>query len=432
MESVKGMFDIEIGFDVSTNEPIVLSEQARLLHEMIIGPTGSGLYSFTTLHQIKQDLKGISRGGRAGLIVLDSRDDMIRDVSKECEALGLQHINIIDFTRPAPQLNINPFKGPARIVASNFKEILSHIMGDQDEYFRGNQDEFVTFCILLGKTRFGDSFDLPMLHRIMTETRYLSILVDEVRKYTDEFLDEEPARQEVMKIVEYFDNEVLNYQWSDDPFDQRPISYPQGHKYEGMQVVLNRKETYIRGVKHLIGTILSHPDISQILSSSEGGLELDVFLGSFLKKGGVLLVNSGESDVSTFMGQLLVHTLQSAVFERSAFLAEVPVYLYINDMKTYMNYGLIRLLTLGRSYKVGVVCSMKELRDVDTDTDVFLSNVRNKVIYGGLNPDDLNRLSNKFQTPMTYEENRSLDFRHFVVDFVDEDLNAVQLRKAFI
>ncbi|MGV2886121.1 hypothetical protein [Paenibacillus taichungensis] len=443
METVKGAFDIELGIDVATKETIVLTEQARQMHQMILGPSGSGTYS--VLHQIKQDLKSISRGGKAGLVILDRRDYMFKVILKECEDLGLQTVNILDLTQPIPYLNINPFKGPARVVAVNFKEILSNVIGDQDEYFKGSQEKFVFHCIMLGKTRFGRHFDLHKMLRMMSEARYLAVIVDEVRRYVDEFSEEQPAIKDVTSIIDYFNNEVLHYEWTDsaNPLERFPVSYPKGHKYEGMQVIENRKEKYISGIRRCLSDILSNPKFAPCLVPAEGALDLDMFLGSFLKEGGVLLVNTGESNESRFMGQLISHKIQNAVFERTAFMAETPVYLYVNDMWTYLNYGLARLLSLGRSHKVSVVCSIKELRELEHDADdsSLLNTIRNKVIYGGISLSDAQRLSRSMpnlyseggsRVAVTPEEFIELDFKHFYVGSVNESLDAVEPRIAFI
>lgn len=50
---LKGIFDIELGIDVKTNNSIVLTEQARQMHQLIFGPSNSSTYS--VLNQVKQD-----------------------------------------------------------------------------------------------------------------------------------------------------------------------------------------------------------------------------------------------------------------------------------------------------------------------------------------------------------------------------------------
>lgn len=445
MEEVKGKFDIEVGFDLTTKEPIILTEQARMLHQMFIGPSGSGARNYSILHQVKQDLKRISHGNKAGLVVLDTRDDMLKEIAKESESIGVQLINILDLSQAITHLTVDPFKGPARVVGTNFKEILSSVMGDQDEYFRGNQEEFVFFCILLGKTRFGNSFDLPIFLRMISEPRYLAVIVDEVRRYGAVFSDEEPVHNDLDQIIHYFDNEVLNFIWmeSDNPYEREAISYPAGHKYEGMQMVENRKERYLLGVKTCLNHVLSNPNLAACLVPREGSMDLDDFLAGLMNNGGVLLINTGYSHESLFMGKLIAQKVQNAAFNRSAFTARIPVFLYVNDTNTFKNHGLVHLVSLGRSYKVGVVCSVHRLRDCEHDVDgsSLLHNIRHKVIYGGLESNDAKRLISMLpqvyseegiRTAITQEEIATLDFRNFYIDFHNDSSNTAELRKAFI
>lgn len=463
--------DVIVGWEKDTHKPIVLSENSRFLHELIVGATGTGKTSTAILMRIVQDLIRIARGRRLGVVVLEPKGDLVKDVLKLCKELGIpdHKIKVVDPTDLVRSIKFNPFIGPLEAAAETFRGVLDALTGDQEEFFKGQQNETAALYTMLGKIRYGNWFNIIHLQQMYTDPRYLANMTEEVRRALDKELaapDLSPEKKSLLerynRIVSYFENEVLEYKtYKDKDGLPQPVLYPAGHKYEGQQVVENKKDKYVAGAKKYLNDIVMNALLSQLMVANDGEEVLDI--DQFLQEGGVLLVNTalGElEELSLSFGQFFIRQFQSSVFRRPP--NRIPIFFNIDEFPLYINEAFVRLLTLGRSYKVGTLISIQSLGQLKAVVpgydNTIMNSARNKTVFGGGEYEDNERFSKHFgeeyvleeslnesTTPISmptqgwgyrYNTQRKLqlrfsptdikeqEFKHFIVDLVERDGSA--------
>ncbi|RRJ55020.1 conjugation protein, TraG/TraD family [Paenibacillus oralis] len=465
--------DVIVGWEKDTNKPIVLKENSRYLHELIVGATGTGKTSTAILIRIIQDLIRIARGRRMGVVVLEPKGDLIRDVQKLCAKLGIQgdKIKIVDPTDLVRSIKFNPFLGPLEAAAETFRGVLDALAGDQDEFFKGQQNETASLYTMLGKIRYGNIFSIVQMQQMYSDPRYLANITEEVRVALDKELSDTdlPPEKKILferydRVVAYFENDVLEYKtFRDKEGNVNPVVYQSGHKYEGQQVVDNKKDKFVTGAKKYLNDIVMNAMLSQLMVANDGEEALDI--DRFLQEGGVLLVNTalGElEELSLSFGQFFIRQFQSSVFRRppdESGVKRCPIFFNIDEFPLYINEAFVRLLTLGRSFKVGTLIAIQSLGQLKVVVpgydNTVMNSARNKTVFGGGEFEDNERFSQNFgeehhveesmnesTTPvsmpnqswgMRYNTQRKLEarftptdikeqpFKHFIVDLVDGD-----------
>ncbi|MGF7033454.1 hypothetical protein J2T17_004402 [Paenibacillus mucilaginosus] len=466
--------DVVVGWEEGTDKPIVLSEDSRFLHELIVGATGSGKTSTTILIRIVQDLIRIARGHKMGIVVLEPKSDLVRDVVKLAEQLGIpkKKILVVDPTDAMNSIKFNPVAGPMEVAAETWRGTLDALAGDQDPFFKGQQSETAAQYVMLGKIRFGSQFNFIIhLQRMYAEPRFLADVTEEVRRWIDDnranpaiTMEERMLLERYDRVCTYFEMDVLEYMvMKDREGNQLPILYPTGHKYAGKQMVHNKKDKFITGAKKYVTDISMNAMLSSLLTAKEGEEFLD--LDTFLSEGGILLFNSALAELeelSLMFGQFIIRQMQSAVFRRPPQengYKRIPIFFTIDEFPLYINEAFARLLTLGRSYKVGTsiaIQNLGQLRVVENGYDeVILANASNKTVFGrGMLKDNeyfsahfgesyvLEESMNESVSPInmpnpsrglrhntqrtlqarfTPTELKELPFKHFVVELVGRD-----------
>ncbi|TVY07339.1 conjugation protein, TraG/TraD family [Paenibacillus cremeus] len=415
--------DVVVGWEKATNKPIVLSEDSRYLHELIVGATGSGKTSTAILIRIVQDLIRIARGHKMGIIVLEPKSDLIRDVEKLAQKLGIPQIKIkvVDPTNLVKSIRFNPVAGPLEVAAETWRGVLDALTGDQDQFFKDQQGETAAAYVMLGKIRHGNMFNfITHLQRMYTEPRFLADMTADVRKWIERNMENPAITQEEKNLLErydrvcsYFENDVLDYVViKDKEGGQLPVLYPQGHKHAGKQVVQNKKDKFIGGAKKYVTDISMNAMLSQLLMANEGQEVLD--LETFLHEGGVLLFNSALAELeelSLMFGQFIIRQFQSAVFRRPPEengYKRIPIFFTVDEFPLYINEAFQRLLTLGRSFKVGTKIALQnlgQLRVVKAGYDeTILSNASNKTVFGRGEVKDNEYFSKSFGEEYVLEE----------------------------
>ncbi|PJO44912.1 type IV secretory system conjugative DNA transfer family protein [Lysinibacillus xylanilyticus] len=393
--------DVIVGFDIETKKPIIIKENERFLHEAIIGATGSGKTSTTLLLRIAQDILKIATGQRdMGLIFLEPKGDGVNDVLTICKKLGVpdEKIKVIDPTK-SWSMKYNPFGGTRESAASGFQGTLNALTGDQDEFFKGQQNEAASTYTLLAKIRFGPATNILHIQQMFTDPRYLADIVEFVRKTIDS-KREDPSLTSTMRaelnsfeqVVAYFENEVLDYKTFRDKEEIKQVLYPPGHKYGGRPLVENKKDKFVTGAKKYLNEIALNSMLKSLFVCNDGEEAFDA--DKFLKEGGVVLVNTALGDLdelSLLFGQFFIRQFQSAVFRRAQECKEtgierIPIMFYVDEFPLFANEAFERFLTLGRSYKVGAVIAMQSIAQLDavglSYRKSVMGNASHKTVFG--------------------------------------------------
>lgn len=477
-----GKCDVIVGWNKKTRKPIVIKETNRMLHELVVGATGSGKSSTAILIRIVQDLIRIARGQKLGVVVLEPKGDLVNDVLSLCKKLGIPEskIKVVDPLNMMRSIKFNPLQGEKTKVAETFKGTLNALAGDQDAFFKGQQEETAGFYVLLGKIMFKEKFDIYKLQQMFTDAAYLAEIVERVHSRIEREMND-PATTKARhfeliqedNIVRYFENEVLNFRtYRKDGMDL-PLVYPAGHRYEGRQQVESKKDGYITGGKKYLNELAMNQLLSRLFIPEEGEETLD--LDKFLDEGGVLVVNTALGDLdemSLLFGQFFIRQFQSAVFRRPPEVDEngdptgyirIPIFFTVDEFPLYINEAFERMLTLGRSYKVGTLIAIQSLGQLDSVRPgydkVIKTNARNKTVFGGGEIDDnewfsrhfgeepqIEESMNESTTPVTVENQtwgfryntqrslvarfsptdiKELPFKHFIIELINED-NSIQ------
>lgn len=469
--------DVIVGWNAKTKKPIVLYESARYLHEFVNGATGTGKTSTTILIRIVQDLIRIARGKKMGVVVLEPKGDLVRDVLKIATKLGIPNskIKVVDPTDLMRSVKYNPVYGPLQKAAETFRSTIMALTANQDEFFKGQQGETASLYTMLGKMRFGDDFNIVThLQAMYDDPRYLADITEQCRSSLNRQIDN-PAltKQEKAtltlydRIISYFENQVLEYRYiSDREGNRLPLLYPEGHRHGGKQMVDSKKDKFVSGAKKYLNDLVMNDMLSDLMAPKEGDEVLD--LDKFLDEGGILLVNTalGElEELSLMFGQFFIRQFQSAVFRRPSpetGYKRCPVFFYIDEFPLYINEAFSRFLTLGRSYLVGTLIAIQDLGQLEQVlpgySNTIMGSASNKTVFGRGTYEDNERFSNEFgeeavieeslnesTTPVTmpnqtwgYRYNttrvmaprftptqiKELPFKHFIVQLVEDQIEA--------
>jgi hypothetical protein len=470
--------DVIIGFDASTKKPIVIKEDQRFLHELVTGATGTGKTSTTILMRIVQDLIKIATGRRKlGLVFLEPKGDGVEDVLKIAKKLGIpdEKIRVVDPTRNN-STKFNPFIGPDAKAAEGFRGTLNALTGDQEAFFKGQQEETAALFTLLAKLRYGNLTNITHIQRLYSDPRYLADITEFLREKYHSNIDNPSLTEEERKsmgqidnILRYFEDDVLDYKTYRQGENILPLLYSDEHRHAGKQIVENKKEKYVAGAKKYLNDISVNAMLSFLMTTTEDDKVLD--LDEFLCEGGILLVNTALAELeelSIFFGQFFIRQFQSAVFRRPK-EERHPVYFYVDEFPLYVNESFERMLTLGRSYKVGSLIAIQSLGQLDKVVrgykETILSNASSKTVFGRGTVQDNKHFSEEFgehqiveeslnesTTPITTEnqswgyrynsqvkdvprfsptEIKELPFKHMIVQVVEEDGSISISAKAF-
>ena len=78
-----------------------------------------------------------------GIVVLEPKSDLIRDVEKLADKLGIpkSKIKVVDPTDLVKSVRFNPLAGPLEVAAETWRGTLDALTGDQDPFFKDQQGE---------------------------------------------------------------------------------------------------------------------------------------------------------------------------------------------------------------------------------------------------------------------------------------------------
>lgn len=358
-------------------KPVVIHEEDRWLHTLVLGPTGAGKTSRVLKPIIWQDLETIrrlrERGLPAGLTVIEPKGDLARDAAAMAEELGLPVV-VIDPTDPASP-HFNPLEGPADTVAEIMRTVLRAMFGQQEPFFAQVQETQARNVVLLLKALRGD--DLTIMDMVRS-LRDLNVLA--------RYMEEYDARFGRTDLSEYFHKEVMGK--------------AKDKLYE-----------FSAGLRQQLEDITGNPMIRRVLVGRSG-----INLDRHLAEGGVLCVNTAMGPLGRLgdlFGMFVMMHFQNAVFRRPGDeWTRPPHVLVVDEFPRFLTADFERMLSIARSYRCATVLGIQqtaqlEVRERRALADVIVGQCRNRIVFGGLDASDARRFEAEFGQALARREDRT-------------------------
>ena len=325
------------------------------LNKMIIGTGNNILYRDLGLTSISPDYESTSR---------------ILEVANNFNI----PVNLIDPNNSA-SIGLNPFtfEDPVKIaiiISSVLKEMYTKARTDLEESFKQNASlqAVENICILLKEMypRLNNG-DLPTLEDMLNMFNDFT-LVENMCKQLE--ADEELAKKYNVQLG-YFKKNF----------------YSNG---------INRTETEknIQMAASQLDVLLRVPGVKNILCNRSNNLNYD----NVLAKGEVTLVCTRRGDlgaaVHTAFGLFFLLLMQYSVLRRPGNEnTRIPHFLYIDEFPDFITHATTTMFTLYRKYKVGIIISAQNLRQLGEASrshyrETILANCYNKFVFGNNSMED--------------------------------------------
>ena len=159
---------------------------------------------------------------------------------------------------------------------------------------------------------------------------------------------------------------------------------------------INRNDTekYIQPAVSQLDVLLRVPGVRNILCNRTNNLNYD----NVLKNGEITLVCTRRGDlgasVHTAFGLFFLLLMQYSVLRRPGNESNrIPHFLYIDEFSDFITHATTNMFTLYRKYKVGIVISAQNLRQLGEQSksryrETILSNCYNKFVFGNNSTED--------------------------------------------
>jgi DNA helicase HerA-like ATPase len=313
--------------------PFGLTQRDRLLHQYIIGQTGTGK-STLLLNMAQQDATN-----RRGFCLIDPHGDLAETLHN---SLTREHI-YWDVTDPDCPYGFNPLKRVSEryrpLVASGLIEALKKQWPDA---WGARMEHLLRYAILALLEQ--PSADLRDIMKLFTYKGFRRQVIDAV---TD------PQVQFFWK----YEFPAMNYQSSAD----------------GASPVANK-----------LGAFLAHQSVRVALCEPKEPLRFR----PLMDEGQVLIINLAKgrlgADISNVLGGLITANLMHAALTRHGLpeLARRPFFLYVDEFHNLTTKSFAGLLSEARKYGLGLVLAHQHLSQTDQDVrDAILGNVGTMVVF---------------------------------------------------
>lgn len=283
-------------------------------------------------------------------------------------------VNLID-PNNSNSIGLNPFvfEDPVKIgiiISSVLKEMYTRAGNDIEESFRQNVSlqAVENLCILLKEMypRLNNG-DLPTLEDMLNMFNDFT-LVENMCKQLE--ADEELAKKYNVQLG-YF----------------RKNFYANG-------INKNETEKYIQPAASQLDVLLRVPGVKNILCNRTNNLNYD----NVLANGEITLVCTRRGDlgatVHTAFGLFFLLLMQYSVLRRPGNEnTRVPHFLYIDEFPDFITHATTNMFTLYRKYKVGIIISAQNLRQLGEKSagkyrETILANCYNKFVFGNNSMED--------------------------------------------
>jgi len=355
--------------DKQTGREVILPEQDRYMHLLVVGPTGAGKTVGSLNPMAVQDLGTTG----VGLTALEPKGDWVGG-----RATGSLYRRAVEMGRKAYLIDpadedtwaFNPLRGQADLVAEANRAALQSLFGSQDPFFDKNQGLVLKKVILLLKYLYGDNLNYLDLARNLRDPEELKLNLQRLRTGG--------IREEQRQLIQWFTQEYLG---------------PQHDEYRKFTV----------GLRVQVEEMLANDFFRRCIIPRTPGQEVD--LDKHLEEGSVLCVSTNDGllgGLSPVLGRLLLIPMQFAVARRPP--GGQPHFLYVDEFATYASRSFAPFLTKARGFKCGCILALQstaQLKQVEGQwdrgfRDTILGQCRSKVIYGGLELEDVEYFSSSF------------------------------------
>jgi hypothetical protein len=318
--------------------PLGLSVSSSLRHLHVLGPTGTGK-STALLNLITQDLQA----GR-GVVVIESKGDLIRDVLATMPEKRLDDVVVLDPTDDEFPVGINPLTLKGRSPDFVADQLLSTMHSLYRAHWGPRTHDILGSALLTLAQAPGST--LCVLPVLLTDQAFRRQFIGHVN-----------------------DPIALGPFWAQ--FD----SWSDAERTAATAPVLNK-----------IRPMLMNPRLRAILGQQDPPFHLeDVF-----KKRRVLLVNLAKGSIgpeaSALLGSLVVAGLWQAALERTALAPQRrhPVFIYVDEFQDYLHLptDLSDGLGQARGLGVGLTLAHQHLHQLDPSMRAaVLANARSRICF---------------------------------------------------
>ena len=283
-------------------------------------------------------------------------------------------VNLID-PNNSNSIGLNPFtfEDPVKIaivISSVLKEMYSKAGTDIEESFKQNASlqAVENICILLKEMypRLNNG-DLPTLEDMLNMFNDFSLVENMCEQLK---ADEELAKKYNIQLGYFKKNFYAN------------------------GINKNETEKYIQPAASQLDVLLRVPGVRNILCNRTNNLNYD----NALENGEITLVCTRRGDlgasVHTAFGLFFLLLMQYSVLRRPGNeKTRVPHFLYIDEFPDFITHYTTSMFTLYRKYKVGIVISAQNLRQLGEASrshyrETILANCYNKFVFGNNSMED--------------------------------------------
>lgn len=348
--------------------PLALTPEDSLRHLHLLGPTGTGK-STVMLNLIGQDISA----GR-GVVVLDSKGDLIADVLARIPDRRRDDVVVLDPTDSAAVAGVNPLAGDAATADVRADQLLEVLHGLYLANW-GPRTSYILGAALLTLARVG-GMSLPAIPLLLTNPTFRRRVVGRVGDPVG--LDGFWASFEA---------------WSD------------AERTTAIAPVLNKLRPFLvrPNLRRVVGQPRPRFRMSQIFTERK-----------------VLLVNLAKgrigTEASALLGALVMAQLWQTIQHRSSIPADkrYPVFVYLDEFQDYLSLptNLADALAQARGLGVGFTLAHQHLGQLPTSMkSAVLANARSRICFQ-LGHDDARVISGT-STILGAEDFVELDTYHY-------------------
>lgn len=443
--------DVIVGVDTETKEIVIQNGPDRNLNNAIGGSIGTGKTSATMIPILNQDmdhmcnlinniswtvltenmkdnerlveaeLEKMSRGLN-GMIVVEPSNDLCQKLYKLALAHkipeeAIYYINPID----PNSMTINTLRGPIEKAVESFTMMIQGLAKKQDEFFKQSQRSHLKHYLYLLKLDKLNNAMLDDLIDMYHDPRLVWEMMERVERSIPPDWESIQNRDErnhwyiVKGIVAWFRERGL-LPLTDR--DRLPVLYPPNHKHSGKQMIVDKQEQFVAGLRNILDDIASNMLIRRVMFGNS-----DFDIDTHLRAGGILLINTAMSelaDLHNILGQLMISMTQNGIFRRGIWTRsdgsrytdlekESYHHVLIDELPEYVYEQFRRLPANSRKYKSIITTAFQSLSQMSIDfgddfMNTFMSTFRHKMVYADVDKKTATVFSDYFGEDERFKE----------------------------